>query len=465
MNPNDLIHQLRLELCRRVFWEFCLHYDEEFFSKRKFQEVIAEGFQKISDKEIKSLAISLPPRAGKSYITSLFCAWWIGNNPTLSVMRNSCTSRLFQKLSYDVRNIVKSDKFKEVFPTVTLSSDKQNVDGWNVTTAKQVSYFGAGVGGTIIGFGANLAISDDLYKGIAEAMSQTVNDSTHTWKQSSHNSRMEKDCPEIYIGTRWTKNDIIGSAIEKGNVDLVINVPALNEEGESFCEDVKSTAEYLKIKEDTDEMIWEAEYQQNPVELKGLLFPISSLRMYNPSEFNPQENAEYQFAYVDPADDGGDSLASPFASLIGDKIYIHDLIYSTDGTDATIPRIVNNIIKYKVNAAEIEGNGGWVMFGKDIRRKVTMPSPIGEGYGDCQIRVINSSTNKHTRIVESSAFILNRFVFRSDWENIPEYRKFIKNLTTYMRVQEGMTKNKHDDAPDSCTGIALHFRKRFTHIF
>jgi hypothetical protein len=79
---------------------------------------------------------------------------------------------------------------------------------------------------------------------------------------------MEKNCPEIFIGTRWSKSDVIGKAIEDGLIDRQITIPALIN-GKSFCEAVKSTEEYLKIKDDTDEEIWEAEYQQNPIEIKG----------------------------------------------------------------------------------------------------------------------------------------------------------------------------------------------------
>ena len=135
----------------------------EFFKQRSFLKEIADGFQLIEHRKIKSLAVMMPPRAGKSYITSLFCAWTLGRSPEKSVMRNSCTSTLYLKFSYDVRNIVKSDLFREVFPTVTLSDDKANLQGWNTNSSVMVSYFGAGVGGTIIGFGAsNVAITDDL---------------------------------------------------------------------------------------------------------------------------------------------------------------------------------------------------------------------------------------------------------------------------------------------------------------
>ena len=108
---------LRAELSRREFWEFCRFYDSVFFTERQFLKSIADAFQQIEEKQIKSLSVSMPPRAGKSYITSLFCAWTIGRNPERSVMRNTCTATLYLKFSYDVRAIVKSDNFNRFFQT------------------------------------------------------------------------------------------------------------------------------------------------------------------------------------------------------------------------------------------------------------------------------------------------------------------------------------------------------------
>lgn len=43
--------------------------------------------------------------------------------------------------------------------------------------ARQVSYFGGGVGGTVIGFGASmLAMTDDLYKSLEDALSDNNNE-------------------------------------------------------------------------------------------------------------------------------------------------------------------------------------------------------------------------------------------------------------------------------------------------
>ena len=49
--------------------------------------------------------------------------------------------------------------------------------GWSLEAARQVSYFGASVGGTVIGFSASmLAMTDDLYKSLEDALSGTNNE-------------------------------------------------------------------------------------------------------------------------------------------------------------------------------------------------------------------------------------------------------------------------------------------------
>lgn len=458
-NPaSDVIafvdEQVDIALSRLNFWEMCLYFDPEFFSKRSFLKVIADGFQQIADGQIMTESVSMPPRAGKSYLTSLFCAWWLGKNPEKAVMRNTVTASLYRKFSYDVRNIITSTKYKKVFPGIVLSADRTNIDGWSLTTSKQGAYFGGGVGTNIIGYGANLAITDDLYSGFDQAISETYNESVFRWKQGSHDSRKEKGCPEIFIGTRWSKNDVIGKAISEGQVDLEITIPALTPEGKSFCEDVKSTEEYLKIKEEVDESIWEAEYQQHPIEVKGLLFPKSELKYFDPSDLRGRE-PEFKYVYVDNSDTGGDFTCAPECHLYADRIYVVDVLFNKDGTDVNIPRLVEMLISRKIHKSEIEGNSAWILFAKDVRNKVQAR------YEDCEIRVIKNTTNKQTRILAASAFIKNHFIFLKEEFQSREYKMFIQNLTSYLR--EGT--NKHDDASDAIAGCSVHFQKNFSELW
>lgn len=62
MNKEEIRHQLRLELCRRDFYEFCRYMDSKFFSNGKpHLKEIAKSMQDLYEGKIMKLAISLPP--------------------------------------------------------------------------------------------------------------------------------------------------------------------------------------------------------------------------------------------------------------------------------------------------------------------------------------------------------------------------------------------------------------------
>jgi len=452
MTPSEYAKTLVLrELSRRDFWQFCLYYEREFFEGRLFLKDVAMAFQRIEDGTIKSLSVSMPPRAGKSYLTSLFCAWTLGRNPTESVMRNTCTATLYVKFSYDVRAIVNSDKFKEVFSSIRLSDDKKNLQGWNTSKAKMVSYFGAGVGGTIIGFGATkVAITDDLYRGLEDALSDTKNDSIKQWKSATHDSRMETGCSKIDIGTRWSVMDVIGEAMESNEYDESIVVSALDDKDQSFCENVMTTDEYLIKRQRMAKEIWLSEYQQTPVDMEGRLFgglqlvtPDDYVRAVTPDTSNPNHKGLTTLmngcmAYIDVADQGNDYMAMIVGAVIGSDIYIVDYIFTRDNTDITIPQASAMLDKWGVTYCRVESNSMGAMFSRELSRRTKT-----------RILQVHNTINKMTRIIMQSAFILNtfRWVQREDSHCV----QFLENMYSFSK--EG--KNKNDDAPDCASGLGM----------
>jgi predicted phage terminase large subunit-like protein len=440
---------LRQELARRSFFHFCRYYDRDFVYARPFVKDICEAFQEVEDKKIKSLSVSLPPRAGKSYITSLFCAWTLGKNPDKSVMRNACTATLFLKFSYDVRAILKDERFKRVFPDVSLSDDKANLQGWNTNKSKQVGYFGAGVGGTIIGFGAsNVAITDDLYRGIEDALSDTVNDRIIQWKESTHDSRFETGCARIDIGTRWSVKDIIGNGIESKIYDKSIIVSALDDQGNSFCEAVMTTDEYKQVQKRTAKEIWLAEYQQQPIDIEGRLF--SDYKRINQKEFDEfisTNQVEGTLAYIDVSDTGMDYTAMAIAAIVKNQTYIVDYVFNRDNTDLTIPQCAALLNKWNVSYCRVESNNMGAMFARNLQNLTKT-----------KILQVANTTNKITRIIMQSAFISQRMQFVVKEEQ--QCLTFIENMLSFSK--EG--KNKHDDAPDCLAGLSLFLQSMFKNL-
>jgi len=438
--------QILNELSRRNFWIFCNNYDREFFASRPFLKQVAEAFQRVESGELKSLSVSMPPRAGKSYITTLFCAWILGKHPEESVMRNTCTATLYLKFSYDTRAVLRSDIFAEVFPDVQLSDDKKNLQGWNLSTARQVSYFGAGVGGTIIGFGASkVAITDDLYRGIEDAMSDTTNERIHQWKQSTHDSRFESGCSRIDIGTRWSLRDVIGSQIESKVYEDTITIPALKSSGESFCEAVMTTDEYIAKKKQTAPEIWSAEYQQTPVDIGGRLF--RDMEFISSEDFNQLKSSqklEGCIAYIDVADMGKDFTAMAVLGVIDGEFYLVDYVYNRENTDVSLPICAGMLEKWGVSYCRVESNNMGAMFSRHLQRMTKT-----------KILMVNNTTNKDTRIIMQSAFLQNsvKYVKRDS----QDCSLFIESVMSYSK--DG--KNKNDDAPDCLAGLSIFTQSMF----
>tara|TARA_R110000764_G_scaffold36200_2_gene80870 strand:+ start:309 stop:1304 length:996 start_codon:yes stop_codon:yes gene_type:complete len=329
-----------------------------------------------------------------------------------------------------------------------MSHNKANLQGWNTNKSKMVGYFGAGVGGTIIGFGASkLAITDDLYTGIETALNETANDKVIQWKQATHDSRMESGCSRIDIGTRWSVDDVIGYQIEKNEYDRSIMIMALNDKDESFCDAVMTTAEYHDKRNKTAKEIWLAEYQQKPIDILGRMF--SELNTINELEFNIiKDKVEGCVAYVDVSDQGKDYTAVAVAGIIGNKVYILDYLFSRDNTDITIPLTASLLDKWGASYCRVESNSMGAMFSRELQRTVS----------NTKILQVHNTTNKMTRILMQSAFIIQKMTFVM-YPTV-SCRSFMENLYTFSK--EG--KNKNDDSPDCLAGLSMFIQSMFKSI-
>jgi len=449
----ELIAQRDIAEARKDFWKFCKYIDPIFFSDNKPHLIlIAAKLQAVADGKIKKLAISLPPRAGKSYIISVFCAWMLGKNPAGSIMRNSYAATLAEKFSKDIRDgIFDNPKFRKVFPNAAVSKKSSAVDAWSVAGNTQPSYFCAGVGGAITGFGCKtLAILDDPIKNIEEALSETVIEGVWNWYTSTHLSRLETGCPEIHIATRWSKRDPIGRLTDPDSEyyvkDMeVITIAALDNKGKSFCELIKTTKEYHEIRRITDPFIWEAEFMQHPIEEKGLLLPRAELHRFKVKDL-ANKVIDGVLGFTDTADAGDDDLCSLIGNRVGDDTYISDVVFTKDGVEITEPQVIGLIIRTKCQVMNIEHNNGGFQYSRNIKRG------LKEKHNTCSVQGEMTTKNKLTRILMNAGYIKEHFYFLDDSEIVPgsDYDRYFRQLTSF--VKRG--NNKHDDACDATTGLA-----------
>src|SRR5215813_7522369 len=104
---------------------------------------IAEQLERIERGEIDRLMLLVPPRHGKSELASRrFPAWYLGRHPDHQFISASASVTLAEDFGRDVRNLIASPLYAEVFDT-RLAEDSQARGRW--TTQEGGSYFATGV--------------------------------------------------------------------------------------------------------------------------------------------------------------------------------------------------------------------------------------------------------------------------------------------------------------------------------
>ena len=266
------------EKCQDSFLPFVKKMWPGFIHGRH-HAVLAKKFEDVAAGKIKRLAISLPPRHTKSEFGSyMFPAWFLGKFPEKKIMQASNTGELAVGFGRKVRNLVMSDQYAEVFPDVKLRQDSKAAGRW--ATNKSGEYFAIGVGGTMTGRGADIAIIDDPHtegEATMAAFNPEIYDKAYEWYTSGPRQRLQPNGAIIIIATRWSESDLIGrvlkDAAERGKSEEwdVVEFPAILPSGNPLWPEFWPLEELLSLKEELSPVKWNAQYQQRPTGEEGAI--------------------------------------------------------------------------------------------------------------------------------------------------------------------------------------------------
>lgn len=269
--------------------------------------MIIKKLEQIESGEIKRLMIFVPPRHGKSEIASIqFPAWYLGRNPNRSIITSSYSIDLAWEFGRRSRNLIGSDVYGLIFPSVSLAADSKSAGRWNV--GKRGSYVATGVGGAITGRGANVFLIDDPVKNREEADSEVMREKVWNWYTSTARTRLTPNGAIVLIMTRWHDDDLAGRilASEGGQDWTVINLPAIAEEDEEFRKlgeplwaDMYTMESLMETKRDIGSYDWSALYQQNPVDVESQVFKEEWFRERDWEEVRKLNTRN--FLTIDPA--------------------------------------------------------------------------------------------------------------------------------------------------------------------
>ncbi len=450
MIPEYIKKAAKCELARRYFWDYCKFKAGDFYKEsRAYLRDYCNELQSFMQSDAKLLVINQPPRHGKSRTAGCFVEWLLGNDPTKKIMTGSYNETLSTVFSKSVRNTIqelKADEdrivYSDIFPGTTIKRGDGAMNLWSLEGGNN-NYLATSPTGTATGFGANVIIIDDLIKNAQEANNAAVLDKHWSWFTDTMLSRLEEGGKIIIVMTRWHSEDLAGRALDYftklGWKIRHINYKALQDDGTMLCEEVLSRQSYEDKKAIMGVDIFSANYQQEPIDIKGRLYEHFKTYDGELPQFTEIRN------YTDTADTGSDYLCSIcYGVTFNKEAYVLDVIYTKDPMEITEAAVARMLVDQGVNRADIESNNG----GRGFSRAVEQIIHNTYNTNRVVLRPFWQGQNKAARILSNSTWVTSHIYFPADWTNRwPEY-----SMAMIKYQREG--KNEHDDAPDATTGIA-----------
>ena len=442
---------VRIELARRELWEYCKLTSPDFYNEhRPYLRDLCNTLQWfIEEAEEQILVVNIPPRHGKSRTGQKLTQWVFGKyGKEKKVMSGSYNKTLSTTFAKAVRDTIAAEPtegvlvYNDIFPKTKIKYGEAAAEKWALEGSEQSNYLATSPTGTATGFGCNIMILDDLIKSAAEAYNENVLQSHIDWFNNTMLSRTEKGFKIIIIMTRWATGDLAGYILENYENVIHINYKAVQDDGTMLCDEILSREDFDKKTKHMNKDIVLANYQQEPIDIKGRLY--SKIKTYTdiPKDENGNPLFEYILNYTDTADTGADYLCSFCYGVYANTYYILDVLYTKDAMEITEPATARMLTKNNVGFALIESNNGGRGFARNVQKEC---EKIGNHH--TVVKWFHQNQNKKARILSNSTGVMENVLFPVNWED--RFPELAMDLRGYQK--EG--KNAHDDAPDALTGV------------
>ena len=273
----DRWQELRtVALAKTDFLAFC-HRVYPGFKEGPHHRHLKPLLHNMKDGKELRLTCSMPPRFGKSEtISFLFVAWYLGHFPMHQIMMVTHTADLSADFGRKVRNLIDSERYREIFPDTMVSKDKSAASNWSTTAGGK--YLAIGIGANVAGHGADLLIGDDLVSEQAVLASDPDKAFADAWEycQVGPLQRLMPSGKIVLIGTRWGVKDPIGRALAwaENNKDSIpwneVRFPAILN-GKSLWPEQWPVEQLMAKKAGMFPQFWAAQYLQEPTSEEGAL--------------------------------------------------------------------------------------------------------------------------------------------------------------------------------------------------
>ena len=269
-------------------------------------EELQQLYYRVRDNEPKDhdLIINIPPGTTKSTMVAvMFPVWcWI-NSPWISFITGSYSGALSLEHAEKSRDLIRSNKFHDVFPHYRIRRDKDVKSNYQIESKKESGpwkqggrRFSTSVGGTVTGMHGHIIIVDDPLNP-HQAVSKTEVETANRWiNQTLSTRKIDKaTTPTILIMQRLHQNDPTGMLLKKKKSSTNhICLPGEIKDFKQYVSPKHLTSYYQNNLLDPQRMPWtvlkemeadlgqygySAQVGQNPVPPGGGMFKVGKFRI------------------------------------------------------------------------------------------------------------------------------------------------------------------------------------------
>jgi hypothetical protein len=215
------------------------------------------------------LAISLPPRFGKTTLLRYVMAHALGQNPSHNLMYVTHSGDKAADEGGKVRSIA-AQTYQPVYG-LELAADSSAKAEWKIQGHPNGGARFTGTDGDLMGRGFNLGIVDDPAGKIDEIYNSDAWNKLMAWYDSVFMSWAEPGASVILVMHRWAVDDLIGQLTELDGDWRVVNFPAIRD-GQSLWPERWAIEELESIRRTKTSKVWAAQYQGEPEPEGGRTF-------------------------------------------------------------------------------------------------------------------------------------------------------------------------------------------------
>lgn len=334
-------------MARRSLIDFTCYTNKQY-QPAAHHRLIAEKLEAIERGEIDRLMINMPPRHGKSELGSRrFPAWFLGRNPSATIMSASYNLDKAEEFGGEVRDIVRGHMYRNLFPEVELKEDTRAKGFWR--TSQGGFYISAGVGTALTGRGTvgPIVLIDDPLKDRAEADSERHRENVKQWYSSVVLSRFPKAI--VVVQTRWHEDDLTGWLLSEqargGDKWDILELPAISPDGQALWPDFYPIEVLQRLKRSTIPRDWSALYQQRPAPDDGDYFKRDWFRYYDDKPKHLRIYGASDYAVTEG--DGDYTVHLVVGIDTEDNLYVLDLWRGQTSSDKWIGAWVDLVRQWK----------------------------------------------------------------------------------------------------------------------